>query len=320
LSPLDPTGRPPRFGILPKVLITLYLLIGLILILPANASPVKYALAMSKYFGGRHGICSLADSWRAGDDSERQNSRAAELISKSSVIQHDPDGTDLWNTPDGQWWVPAKSRDAVLYDLSEQDRDIYRAGEGGVQPGDVVLDCGANVGVFTKKALAQGASHVIAIEPAPENLAVLRKNLAAEIAAGKVTIYAKGVWNKDDTLTMYIDTTNSAADSFVRRADNSGTVQLPLTTIDHLVEDLHLDRVDFIKMDIEGAERQAVAGAASTIRRFHPRMALCVYHLADDPVVIPHAVLAIDPGYRMDCGCTNGAEGIAPQVAHFRRG
>jgi FkbM family methyltransferase len=235
------------------------------------------------------------------------------------VIQRGSDGTDLWSTPDGQWWVPAKSRDAVLYDLSEQDRDIYRAGAGGIQPGDIVLDCGANVGVFTKKALAQGASRVIAIEPAPENLLVLRKNLAAEIAAGKVTIYAKGVWNKEDTLTMYIDATNSAADSFVRRTDDSGTIQLPLTTVDRLVEELSLNRVDFIKMDVEGAERQAVAGAAGTIRRFHPRMALCVYHLPDDADVIPKAVLAIDSQYQMDCGCMHGAKAIEPQVAHFRR-
>jgi FkbM family methyltransferase len=316
----NPIARPSRSGIVLKVLIGVYLLIGVILILPANARPYRHVLAVYKYFRGTHGICSLAQSWRAADESERQNSRAAELTARSSVIQHDSDGTDLWNTPDGQWWVPAKSRNAVLYDLSEQDRNIYGTGAGGVQPGDVVLDCGANVGVFTKKALALGASRVIAIEPAPENLEALRKNLAAEIAAGKVTIYAKGVWDKDDTLTMYIDATNSAADSFVRRVGDSGSLQLPLTTIDHLVDELHLNRVDFIKMDIEGAERQAVAGAAGTIRRFHPRMALCVYHVPDDADVIPKAVLAIDPSYQMECGCVHEPEGIAPQVAYFQRG
>jgi FkbM family methyltransferase len=319
MSAVNLTGRSPRSGLLPKVLISAYIVIGLVLAFPASASRLKYVLAAYKYLEGNHGICSLRDSWTAAGESERQNGRAAELISKSSVIQRGSDGTDLWSTPDGQWWVPAKSRDAVLYDLSEQDRDIYRAGAGGIQPGDIVLDCGANVGVFTKKALAQGASRVIAIEPAPENLLVLRKNLAAEIAAGKVTIYAKGVWNKEDTLTMYIDATNSAADSFVRRTDDSGTIQLPLTTVDRLVEELSLNRVDFIKMDVEGAERQAVAGAAGTIRRFHPRMALCVYHLPDDADVIPKAVLAIDSQYQMDCGCMHGAKAIEPQVAHFRR-
>src|SRR6185295_19701452 len=127
----------------------------------------------------------------------------------------------------------------------------------------------------------RGASRVIAIEPAPENLLCLRKNLAAEIAAGRVTIYEKGVWDKEDVLTMHIDPNNSAADSFVGGRHDSQEIQLPLTTVDHMVAELHLNRVDFIKMDIEGAERRAIAGASATIRRFRPRMAITVYHLDD---------------------------------------
>jgi FkbM family methyltransferase len=311
--------RSQKSGLVPRALIAAYVAVGLVLFIPAGAYPFKYVLATWKYLGGRHGICNLGQSWRGADASERQKHRAAELVAHSSIIQHSADGTDLWATPDGEWWVPAKSGDSVLYDLSEQDRDIYRAASG-VHEGDVVLDCGANVGVFTKQALARGASHVIAIEPAPENLVALRKNLAAEIATGKVTISARGVWDKDDTLKMYIDETNSAADSFVRRTEGAKSIEVPLTTIDHLVQELHLNRVDFIKMDIEGAERQAVAGAKGTIERFHPSMALCIYHLPDDSQVIPGAVLAIDSGYKMECGCLQGPEGITPQVAHFRRG
>jgi FkbM family methyltransferase len=223
----------------------------------------------------------------------------------------------MWTTPDGDWWVPAGSTEAILYDLAEQDRDIYRTASG-IRPGDVVLDCGANIGVFTKKALAAGAGHVIAIEPAPENLRVLKKNLAAEIAAGKVTIYEKGVWDKDDILKMNIDPANSAADSFVRERPGAQVIELPLTTVDKVVAEVGLQRVDFIKMDIEGAERQAVVGAAETIKRFRPRMALCIYHLPDDPTVIPAAVLKIDPSYTFECGCMNTKDSILSEVAHFR--
>jgi hypothetical protein len=75
--------------------------------------------------------------------------------------------------------------------------------------------------------------------------------------------------------------------------------------------------VDFIKMDIEGSEREAVAGAAGTIRRHHPRMALCVYHLPDDAVVIPRLVTGISPQYRSQMGCMCALNGINPEVAHF---
>ena len=274
--------------------------------------------ALYQYVAGNAGICSFLESWRSGSQIAHQINRFRDLQKISKVTKDAGDGTELWHTPDGDWWVPMGSNDAILYDLSEQDRDIYWTTSGGIRPGDLVLDCGANVGVFTKKALAAGARHVVAIEPAPENLKVLKKNLAAEIAAGKVTIYEKGVWDKDDILKMNIDPTNSAADSFVRDRPGSTTIELPLTTIDKLVAELGLERVDFIKMDIEGAERQAVAGATETIKRFRPRMALCLYHLPDDPTVIPAAVLKIDPGYRFECGCTYSSERVLSEVAHFR--
>ena len=69
--------------------------------------------------------------------------------------------------------------------------------------------------------------------------------------------------------------------------------------LDDIVDNLQLDRVDFIKMDIEGAERQALEGARRTIQRFHPRMAICTYHMIDDPVVVPEVALNIQPDYRV---------------------
>src|SRR5262252_2026765 len=79
----------------------------------------------------------------------------------------------------------------------EQKRNIYG---GRIHAGDVVLDAGANVGVFVRKALWAGASKVIAIEPAPENLECLRRTFAHEVARGQVVIYPKGVWGRPDVL------------------------------------------------------------------------------------------------------------------------
>jgi FkbM family methyltransferase len=271
-----------------------------------------------EYAQGKAGTCSLPEAWHGARETTLQIERTDALILKSAVLRSGGDGTDLWGTPDGEWWVPTGSGNAILYDLAEQDRDIYRAGADGVRAGDVILDCGANVGVFTKRALARGAARVIAIEPAPENLRCLRKNFASEIAAGKVVIYEKGVWDKEETLTMHIDPKNSASNSFVSQLPNTTDLLLPVTTIDKLVDELRLARVDFIKMDIEGAERHAIAGAAGTIRRFRPRMALCIYHLDDDPKVIPGAVLAIRSDYKIATGCLRAVPGPFGQVAHFR--
>ena len=59
------------------------------------------------------------------------------------------------------------------------------------------------MGLYAKTALASGAKLVVAIEPAPENIECLRRNLAQEIAAGRVIVYPKGVWDKDDTLALH---------------------------------------------------------------------------------------------------------------------
>jgi FkbM family methyltransferase len=184
--------------------------------------------------------------------------------------------------------------------------------------GDVILDVGSHVGLFALKALENGASKVIAIEPNPQNIECLRRNLKNEIASGKVVIYAKGAWDKDDFLEMSEVPDDSGEDSFVIQYKNSKeTGRLPLTTIDKIVMELSLERVDYIKMDIEGAERMALAGASESIRRWHPRMAICVYHLPDDPIVIPAVINKTGLDYQQKCGSCILTDRILPQVYFF---
>lgn len=55
----------------------------------------------------------------------------------------------------------------------------------------------------------------------------------------------------------------------------------------------------FIKMDIEGAEQNALAGAEKTIRRNRPKLAICIYHSDEDMLDIPERVLALNMGYKL---------------------
>jgi FkbM family methyltransferase len=189
-----------------------------------------------------------------------------------------------------------------------------------VQPGDVVLDCGANVGVFTHEALADGARLVVAIEPEPQNVECLRRNFAGEIAKGRVIVIPKGVWDRDDVLPLRVDAGNSARDSFVGSFGPAlQEVKIPLVTIDEIMTELKLDRADFIKLDIEGAEKKALRGAQNTITKFHPRMAIAMEHLEDDPIRIPEVVFAVSPSYRIACGdCVDQITRVRPDVLFFR--
>jgi len=270
-------------------------------------------LLLSHYVGGRAGTCTLAQSFEGEALFRVQTQNREELAAASRVIRRDGN-YQLWSTPQGEYWVPRGSDNAVLYDLGEQQRNIYGT---NIRPGDVVLDCGANVGVFTRKALNAGAREIVAIEPAPENLECLRRNFRAEIAEGRVLIYPKGVWDKDDVLKLAIDPANSAADTFVRIIRNAQYVEVPLTTIDQMAAELQLPRVDFVKMDIEGAEQRAIRGARKTIALYRPRMALCIYHLKDDPTMVPRLVSEIVPEYRFRQTCLFASDRMQPEVAFF---
>jgi FkbM family methyltransferase len=68
--------------------------------------------------------------------------------------------------------------------------------------------------------------------------------------------------------------------------------------IDTLVEELGLERVDFIKMDVEGAEVDALLGAKETISQFKPKLAICTYHRPTDPIEIRKILSQYNPNYK----------------------
>jgi hypothetical protein len=114
-----------------------------------------------------------------------------------------------------------------------------------------------------------------------------------------------------------VDPADSARDSFVRPIENAQTIEAPLTTIDKMVEELRLPKVDFIKMDIEGAEQKAIAGAKKTIAAYRPRMALCIYHVQGDEVMVPKLVTGIAADYKISKTCLCAQDKIQPEVAFF---
>lgn len=269
---------------------------------------------------GRSPHCPMEQAVESYDHALSLLKTKDRILDASRLLETDPAGFRLWDTPKGRYWIPNGDDYVLPFNLSEQENKIYGVGQQAVKAGDIVLDCGANVGVYVREALNSGAKTVIAIEPAPENIECLRRNFETDVAAGRVIIYAKGVWDKDDFLTINVAPDNTAADSFVIQPKGSRKgAKLPLTTIDNLVAELKLPRVDYIKMDIEGAEQRAIIGATETIRKFHPRLSLSAYHRPDDPDKIPALVRAAWPGYKMECGpCADTGFLIRPDVLYFR--
>ncbi|MDR2691539.1 MAG: FkbM family methyltransferase, partial [Dysgonamonadaceae bacterium] len=73
--------------------------------------------------------------------------------------------------------------------------------------------------------------------------------------------------------------------------------KIAITTLDRFAEERKLTRVDFIKADIEGAERDMLRGAANVLKTFAPKLAICTYHLGDDPAVLEKIIKETNPDY-----------------------
>jgi Methyltransferase FkbM domain len=92
---------------------------------------------------------------------------------------------------------------------------------------------------------------------------------------------------------------------------SEGTATAETLSIDDLVRRQGLSRVDFIKMDIEGAELSALQGAAETLRAFRPKLALALYHKLEDWTTIPQYLRTLH-SYRffVDHFSTRGEETV----------
>ena len=178
---------------------------------------------------------------------------------------------------------------------------FYKSVEASVRPrtGDTVIDAGA---CFGDTALAFAAAvgpggRVISFDPTPAHQEAFRANVASNPGlAPRIELVGRALSNvADQELRFKVQGAGS-------RFSNEGDIVVATETIDRFVERAGLQRVGFIKMDIEGAERSALAGARGTIARFKPKLAISVYHSLEDLFAIPDLVRKLNPNYRLYLG------------------
>ncbi len=166
----------------------------------------------------------------------------------------------------------------------------YECKDCKAKSGDVVIDAGAFTGnTTTYFAQCVGArGKVYAFEPMATSFAFLQENTAH---LPQVYAVQAGISNKDGQI--YIEEQNSPGASILRQGD----VCIEVRTIDAFVQEQAIEKIDFLKMDIEGSEMDALAGAVHTIRKYRPKMAICVYHKPNDIFQIYQRILEIDRHY-----------------------
>ncbi|MCV6608365.1 MAG: FkbM family methyltransferase, partial [Campylobacterales bacterium] len=138
--------------------------------------------------------------------------------------------------------------------------------------GGVMIDIGANKGDFAliaaKKAGANGT--VVAIEPDPLNSMLIRKSIEKN-NYNYMKLLTCGVSSFNGILQFFIGK-ESSHNSMVQMEKNQRSIEIITRTLDSIVDDLNLDRVDLIKIDVEGADVEVLTSALNTLEKYRPTL------------------------------------------------
>lgn len=169
--------------------------------------------------------------------------------------------------------------------------------------GDVVIDGGGCWGdtalYFAQKVGNKGK--VYCFEFSPENKQILHQNLQKNpLLARGIEVISHALWDKSDRSLNY---TESGPGTKVLENNNEIDHSNVLTmSIDDFVERYDVTRVDFIKLDIEGAELATLEGATKVLKAYRPKLAVAIYHHLEDWITIPQFLHSLNLGYRFYIG------------------
>ena len=173
------------------------------------------------------------------------------------------------------------------------------------EAGDVVVDAGGCWGetamYFAHEVGPAGAC--VSYEFIPSNAAVFERNLALNPhLAARVFLVRRPIWSRSGNVLHYVDWGPGSRVSANPGGQFRPDGQTETITIDETIEALGLDAVNFIKMDIEGAELEALKGAEGSIRRHRPKLAISLYHRPEDFTDIPRYIdsLGLDYSFYLD--------------------
>lgn len=168
----------------------------------------------------------------------------------------------------------------------------YENGEITANPGEYIIDAGANIGLFACYAAAKGCK-VFACEPGSKSLEILDEQRKLY---DLINIIPLGLSDESGQIDFY-ESEDSVLDSIYMPRGNTTKRTIEIDTIDNLVSKGIIPHVDYIKADIEGAERYMLRGAKETLRKMAPKLSICTYHYKDDPEVIEEIIKEANSNY-----------------------
>jgi FkbM family methyltransferase len=238
-----------------------------------------------------------------------------ELRTASATIEV----SDPWFSPLSLYRVPLRGGSPVaLHSHSVDIVSVFVLGQYAyahdgqrvtVEPGDVVLDVGGCWGdtALYFASLVGPSGKVYTFEFDPESLEILRANLALNPElADRIEVVEKALWHRSGETLEIVQA--GRCTSVIEGDDGANTARVQTITLDDFVEQTGVDRVSFVKMDVEGAECNVLQGARGSLARFAPKLAIAAYHRDDDLVTIPERIASGELDWRLYLGTFSAVE------------
>ena len=147
---------------------------------------------------------------------------------------------------------------------------------------DIVVDAGANMGhisIFFSKQVGKNGK-VYCFEPDKFNIQHLNENRKLNTdLPDNIIIEDLLLWNENTLINF--EEAGTVGSSAVWFSGNANVVRKQAITLDSWAKERNLTKLDFIKMDIEGAEIEALDGAVGVIKQFNPNFAIASYHIVN---------------------------------------
>lgn len=199
--------------------------------------------------------------------------KRSKLIRKNKIF-------NLYKTKDGFffWLNPEKYLDKEIIDYGEFEPDSTALIKKLIKPGDVVLDIGANIGYYSVlfSTLAGGKGRVLCFEPTKHYRDVLLKNIQAN-NINNVEVLDYGLSNNFDQIEIAIGDCSATLHWAYATPPKTKEI-ITIKRLDDVFKDMKIEKLNFIKIDIDGHEPHCLEGAWATIEKYKPLILLEVNH------------------------------------------
>lgn len=161
-----------------------------------------------------------------------------------------------------------KTRSGIVFDIRDNyptdrivikeiwEENVYEVNKDRFNVKGTTVDLGANIGAFSILAASNGCN-VLAVEPEPHSISALEKNIELNNMQNKITVVPFGVSNFNGTCLI----NDGGGGSSIKDNVQDGSI-INIITLDELFSRYNIEKVNVLKVDVEGSEEEIILGAS----------------------------------------------------------